>query len=203
LCRFKSAAPNRDVLAGHWNYQNFQGVELKDKTLLIIGAGRIGTRVSELAKAFGMRVMTATSKTDKKNLRNMCGQADFITLHCPLNKVTHHLLGEEEFKIMKKGIYLVNASRGGVVDESALLKALNDETIAYASLDVLEQEPPSFDNPCILHPRVLVTPHILWHTKESVQKLTSQCINNLMQYMQERKNTKEASHSRTMKEVEK
>ncbi len=178
---------NQDVLKGNWNYQGFQGVELKNKTLVVIGSGRIGMRVTELARAFGMRVIAANSKTDKNSLKIMCSEADFITLHCPLNEKTRYLLSDEEFKIMKKGIYLINASRGGVVDESALLTALNNETVAYASLDVLEQEPPASDHPLICHPRVFVTPHTLWHTKESVDRLTEHCIQNLAEYMSERK----------------
>ncbi len=174
---------NQDVLKGNWNYQGFQGVELKNKTLVVIGSGRIGIRVVELAQAFGMRVLAANSKTDKNNLKDMCSEADFITLHCPLNEKTRYLLSGEEFKIMKKGVYLINASRGGVVDESALLKALENETVAYASLDVLEQEPPASDNPLICHPKVFVTPHTLWHTKESVDRLTEHCIQNLAQYI--------------------
>ncbi len=179
---------NQDALKGNWNYQGFQGVELKNKTLVIIGSGKIGRRVAELAQAFGMRIVAANSKTDRESLKNMCSEADFITLHCPLNEKTHHLLSDKEFKIMKKGVYLINASRGGVVDESALLAALDNETVAYASLDVLEQEPPSSDNPLISHPKVFVTPHTLWHTKESVDRLTEHCIQNLTEYMTERKN---------------
>ncbi len=176
---------NQNVLAGNWNYQSFQGIELKNKTLLIIGAGRIGNRVAELARVFGMTIITANSKTDKPNLKNMCSKADFITLHCPLNERTYHLLSDEEFEAMKKGVYLVNAARGGVVDEYALLKALDNGTVAYASLDVLEQEPPAIDNPLITNPKVFVTPHTMWHTKESVDRLTELCLSNLADYIVE------------------
>lgn len=176
---------NQDVFQGNWNYQKFQGIELKNKTLLLIGPGKIGTRVGELAKAFGMSVIVANSKTNKQSLKSMCSIADFITLHCPLNEKTYHLLSTEEFKVMKKGVYLINAARGGIVDESALLQALNNEIVAYASLDVLEQEPPDLNNLLLSHPKVFITPHILWHTKESVERLTDHCIKNLTEYMTE------------------
>ncbi|HVV68100.1 MAG TPA: NAD(P)-dependent oxidoreductase [Gammaproteobacteria bacterium] len=174
---------HQDVLKGNWNYLSFQGVELKNKTLLLVGVGRIGSRVAELAKAFGMVVISADSKTNKDNLKDMYSKADFIVLHCPLNEKTYHLLSDEEFKLMKKGVYLINAARGGVVDESALLRALDNEIVAYASLDVLEQELPNSSNPLIDHPKVFVTPHIMWYTKESVERLTEYCIRNLAEYL--------------------
>ncbi len=179
----KMQEANLDVIAGHWNYTNFQGIELKNKTLGIIGTGRIGSRVAELAQAFGMNVLIANSKTGKEGIYNVCNQSDFITIHCPLKPETYKLMSEKEFSLMKKGIYLINNSRGGVVDEIALLKALENETIAYASIDVFEQEPPDKNHPLIHHPRVFVTPHIAWNTAESVQRLTDHCIDNLKKYL--------------------
>jgi D-3-phosphoglycerate dehydrogenase len=99
-----------------------------------------------------------------------------------LTKNTYHLLGEPAFNAMKKGVYLINNARGGIVDEAALLDALEAGIVAYASLDVFEQEPPSQHNPLLNHPRVFVTPHIAWNTQESTQKLTDQCIENLKKY---------------------
>lgn len=174
---------NKDALEGHWRYKVFQGVELKGKTLCIIGTGKIGSRVAELARAFGMNVLLINSKTSREELRKALSVSDFITLHCPLNASTYHLLGEQEFNAVKKGAYLVNNSRGGVVDEDCLLHALNDGTIKYASIDVFEKEPPEKTNPLVVHPNVFVTPHIAWHTKEAAARLTDYSIHNLKEYL--------------------
>lgn len=174
---------NQDTMSGQWRYTHFQGVELKGKTLGIIGMGKIGARVAELASAFGMRILPANSKTSKEKLLEICASADFITLHCPLTPNTYHLLGEDEFNAMKKGVYLINNSRGGVVDEACLLHALNSGIVRYASIDVFETEPPDESNPLLKHPNVFFTPHIAWNTKEAVQRLSDECICNLKEYL--------------------
>ncbi|MFT3741527.1 MAG: NAD(P)-dependent oxidoreductase [Gammaproteobacteria bacterium] len=179
----KMREANLDAIQGNWNFLNFQGIELKGKTLVVVGAGRIGNRVAELATAFGMNVMMINSKTSRQSLHEAFSMADFITLHCPLTKETHYLIGETEFKIMKNGVFFINNSRGGVVNEAELLKAINSGIVAYASVDVLEQEPPTTLNPLASHPKIFLTPHTTWNTKESVQRLTTQCIDNLEYYI--------------------
>ncbi|EKD73643.1 MAG: D-3-phosphoglycerate dehydrogenase [uncultured bacterium] len=173
---------NLDVKVGNWNYTKFQGMELNRKILCIIGKGKIGTRVGELASAFGMTPVFANSKTTKEELRNRLSQADFISLHCPYNENTHHLISTYEFNSMKKGVYFVNNARGGIVDEVAFANALDSGIIEAASIDVFEQEPPKKDNVLLNHPKVFVTPHCAWNTKEAVQKLTDVCIENLTEY---------------------
>lgn len=177
-------AASEDAKAGNWNYTKFQGMELKGKILGIIGNGNIGNRVGELAHAFGMKTIFADSKTNKQELQSIISRADFVTLHCPYNESTHHLLSTNEFNVMKKGIYLINNSRGGVVDEDALLKALDSEIVKFASIDVFEKEPPQKNNPLLTHPKVFVTPHCAWNTIEAVQRLSDTCINNLAEYLQ-------------------
>jgi phosphoglycerate dehydrogenase-like enzyme len=174
---------NQDVISGGWQYTKFQGIELKGKVLGIVGKGKIGFRVAELAKAFGMEVVFADSKTDKSSLQKMLSISDFLSLHCPLTNATYHLIGRDEFRSMKKGIFIINNSRGGVVDEEELLSALNQGMVAYASMDVFENEPPSKDYQLVNHPNVFVTPHSAWNTQESVDRLTSSCINNLKAYL--------------------
>lgn len=174
---------HQDAILGNWNYTQFQGMELKGKTLGIIGKGKIGARVGELATAFGMVVLFADSKSDKNSLQVLCSKSDFFTLHCPLTERTYHLIGKEEFQAMKKGVYFVNNSRGGVVDEKALLDALNEGVVSYASIDVFEKGPSSENADLIHHPKVFVTPHIAWNTQESIQRLTDQCIYNLKEHL--------------------
>lgn len=175
---------NQDARKGNWNYTKFQGIELKNKNLCIIGKGKIGSRVAELATAFGMNIYFANSKTTKSELKSLLCQADFISLHCPYRAETHHLISHDEFNIMKKGVYFINNSRGGVVDEAALIAALNAGIIEAASIDVFEKEPPSLDNDLLNHPKVFVTPHCTWNTKEAVQRLTDVCIQNLADYLE-------------------
>lgn len=174
---------NDDARLGNWNYTKFQGIELKGKILSIIGKGKIGTRVAELASGFGMKTIFANSKTSKNELHNILSQSDFVTIHCPYNENTHHLISQNEFNKMKKGVFLINNSRGGVVDEIALIEALNSGIVESASIDVFEKEPPSKDDPLLTHPKVFVTPHCTWNTKEAVTRLSDACIENLRQYL--------------------
>lgn len=173
---------NQYAIQGHWDYTKFLGTELNGKTLGIIGRGKIGQRVANLADAFAMQVQLVSS-SDKNAINTLCSQADFITLHCPLATNTYHLLNHEEFTLMKSGVYLLNAARGGLINEMALLKALDNGKVAYAWLDVLELEPPAAHYALLQHPRILLTPHIAWNTKEANQQLTDQCINNLKDYL--------------------
>ncbi|MHB1948480.1 MAG: NAD(P)-dependent oxidoreductase [Gammaproteobacteria bacterium] len=174
---------NLDARSGGWNYTKFQGVELKGKTLCIVGKGKIGTRVSELASAFGMRIIFANSQTTKSELLNILSKADFVSIHCPYHEKTHHLISHDEFNAMKKGVYFINNSRGGVVDESALVNALNSGIVESASIDVFEKEPPSKNDALLMHPKVFVTPHCTWNTRESVQRLSDVCIANLAEFL--------------------
>lgn len=174
---------NISALNGEWNYTKFQGVELKGKNLTIVGKGYIGSRVAELARAFGMLVTFIDSKTTKDQMRLAFSNADFITLHCPLNHSTYHLISRDEFNAMKQGVFIVNNSRGGVVDEDAFLKALEFDIVRAASVDVFEIEPPEHDNKLLNHSRVFVTPHIAWNTQEAVQRLSDACIHNLEEYL--------------------
>lgn len=147
-----------------WEKKAFTGTELYGKTLGIIGFGRIGKEVARRALAFGMNVLAydvIQIQTDlpvkQVSLEELIKQADLITLHVP--KTQKPILGEAEFAMMKDGVVIVNVARGGVVDEKALLQALNSGKVKAAALDVFEKEPPE-DFSLIDHPRVTATPHL-------------------------------------------
>ena len=147
-----------------WEKKAFTGTELYGKTLGIIGFGRIGREVAKRALAFGMNILAydvVEIKTDlpvkQVPLEELLKQADIITLHVP--KTPRPILGEAEFALMKEGVVIVNVARGGVVDEKALLQALNSGKVKAAALDVFEKEPPE-DFTLIDHPKVTATPHL-------------------------------------------
>lgn len=147
-----------------WEKKTLSGTELYEKTLGIIGAGRIGLAVAERALAFGMKVLAhdvikIEPKLDVKQvtLDELLGQADLITLHLP--KPPKYIISRDEIAKMKNGVIIINAARGGIVDETALLEALNSGKVRAAALDVYEKEPP-VDFALIDHPNVIAIPHI-------------------------------------------
>ncbi|MFW9793425.1 MAG: hydroxyacid dehydrogenase [Candidatus Thorarchaeota archaeon] len=159
-----------------WEKKKLTGTELWKKKLGIIGFGRIGCEVASRAKAFDMDILCydvldieqvcADLGTRRCGIDELIETADYITLHVPLVPQTKGMIGEKEFKKMKKTAFLINTARGGVVDEKALLKALNEGDIAGAGLDVFEKEPP-LDWELVKHPKVIATPHLSSSTKEA------------------------------------
>jgi len=159
-----------------WEKKKLQGTELWNKTIGIVGFGRIGQEVAKRAKAFDMDVLAydvidideACKEVGAKrsDINTIIEQADYISLHVPLLPQTKGMIGEKELKTMKKTAYLINTSRGGVVNEKALLDALNNGEIAGAALDVFENEPP-VDWQLIKHPRLVATPHLASSTEEA------------------------------------
>jgi D-3-phosphoglycerate dehydrogenase len=157
-----------------WEKKLFTGTEVYGKTLGIIGFGRIGLEVARRALALGMNILAydvVPIKTDlavkQVSLDELLNQADIITLHVP--RTPEPILGAKEFERMKKGVVIVNAARGGVVDEKALLEALNSGLVKAAALDVFSQEPPQ-DFSLIDHPRVTATPHLGASTEEGQKR---------------------------------
>ena len=157
-----------------WEKKLFTGTEVYGKTLGIIGFGRIGLEVARRALALGMNILAydvIPIKTDlavkQVSLDELLSQADIITLHVP--KTPEPILSTREFERMKKGVVIVNAARGGVVDENALLQALNSGQVKAAALDVFSQEPPQ-DFSLIDHPRVTATPHLGASTEEGQKR---------------------------------
>ncbi|MFH1753144.1 MAG: phosphoglycerate dehydrogenase [Candidatus Omnitrophota bacterium] len=167
---------NKDLKEGNWNRKKFTGVELYGKTLGIIGLGRIGAEVACRANSFKMNViaydpylsaeMAKNIKVDPVDLETLFKNSDYITVHTPITDKTNHMISYKEFAIMKKGVRVINAARGGIIDESALAKALESGKVAGAALDVFEKEPPK-DNPLMKFDNVIVTPHLGASTEEA------------------------------------
>lgn len=183
----------KSIKDGLWDKKSFMGVELMDKTIGIIGLGNIGTNVAERARGFKMNVIAYDPLLSKEvalkkgvelvGLDELFRRADFITLHLPLTEKTRHTIGKDEFNKMKKGVFFVNCARGGLVDEVALLDALNSKKVAGAALDVFEKEPPSKDYPLLSHPKVICTPHIGASTGEAQEKVAIDCGRQLVDFL--------------------
>ena len=163
--------------AGKWERNRLMGVEVAGKTLGVVGFGRIGREVARRGRGLGMRVVAYDPYTSAAvagtlgaelcdHLDEVLIEADFITLHVPLTSATRHLIGERELALVKPTARLINAARGGIVDESALLQALDKGKLAGAALDVFVDEPP-FGSPLLDHPKVVVTPHLAASTREA------------------------------------
>lgn len=194
-------AYQRDVSAGKWSQSQFFGLldhkvdELAGKTLGLIGRGAIGQGVANIATAFGMRVLWAQSLvsnvSDEPNrvpLAQLAQQADIISLHCPLSEQSHHVIDATFLAQMKPEAFLINVSRGGLVNEDDLLQALQQGQIAAAALDVLEQEPPKTCHPLIAyqaqHANLLITPHSAWSSVAARQRLLDQVVTILAAWQQ-------------------
>lgn len=153
------------VKDGDWSWRNqYSGDELRGKTLGILGMGNIGQRVAKLADAFGMKVIywdkfPVQSEYESCSMEDVLKQADVVTVHVPLLNETKHLVGEEQLNMMKPTAWLINTARGPIIDETALIKALDNEKISGFASDVLAVEPPDSDYPLVNHPRTLITPH--------------------------------------------
>lgn len=162
--------------AGEWLKKELVGSELYQKTLGVIGYGNIGEAVGVLAKAFGMNVVAYDIRRPAAEIQDTGAEpvsydellqcSDIITMHLPHNETTHYLVNEAAINQMKDGVMLICAARGGVIEERALLAALESGKVAGAALDVFEKEPPG-DDPLPKHPKVIATPHIGAQTKEA------------------------------------
>lgn len=167
------------------------GTELRDRILGVVGMGRIGRRVAEICgQGLRMRILACdpflgtldipgVEFTD--SLDDLLARADVVTLHVPLTPHTRHLIGEAQLRRMKRGSYLVNASRGPVVDEQALIRALRDGHLAGAALDVFDPEPPAPDNPLLRMNNVVCTPHIASYTDRGSSAMRSGIVDQLLQ----------------------
>jgi len=167
---------NLSMKAHKWEKKALSGTELFQKTLGIIGSGRIGLEVARLGSAFGMQVLVydiidVQTDLDLKqvDLDELLAQSEVISLHLPLNEQTKHMISDAEFAKMKDGVILVNASRGGTVDEKALYEALESGKVRAAGIDVFEKEPPD-EYTLIDHPNVIATPHIGAAAKEGQKR---------------------------------
>ena len=178
------------------DHQNFTqhllvpDIELNGKTLGVLGAGHIGRQVIRIAQTMEMNVLVATRtpRPDEEGIRyvsreEMLRESDFVSLHCPLNEKTHHVIDAAALSLMKPTAFLINTSRGALIDEMALIKALQAHEIAGAGLDVQEQEPPADNNPLYTMPNVILTPHMGWKGMETRQRLVSIIADDIHQFM--------------------
>lgn len=168
---------------GEWDRQSFQGIELYKKTLGVIGMGKIGTEVAKRAKSFEMNILGFDPYLTEERANNLCikkasldeiaSDSDFITIHTPLTNTTHNLINEDYIRKTKKGVRFINCARGGIIDEEALIKAIDAEHVAGAALDVFQSEPPT--RPGLLgHPKIIMTPHLAASTIEAQEKVAQE-----------------------------
>jgi len=198
---------------GTFSHDNLQGFDLSGKTIGVVGCGHIGVHVIRMANGFGMKVLGFdVTKNDElaktlnftyATLQELFANSDIITLHVPYNAHTHHLINKENIGTFKKGSYLINTSRGAVIETDALVEALRSGIIAGAALDVLEEEGDMNDESVLLtsphpnaeaiktalenhylieHPRVIVTPHVAFNTKEAVERILNTTIENIRKF---------------------
>lgn len=191
---------DRHVRAGKWVHawgpRMFIGTDVNGKTLGIVGLGRIGTAIAKRAKGFEMKLIYSDVNRRRdledeldisyRSYKDVLSEADFLTIHVPLTEATHHMIGEEQLSTMKKTAYLINTSRGPVVDEDALYKALRDGVIAGAGLDVFEEEPIDPTSPLLRLDNVILTPHIASASRETRTKMAVTAAINLVAVLQGR-----------------
>jgi D-3-phosphoglycerate dehydrogenase len=173
-------AADASMKRGEWDRKTFVGVELQGKTLGVVGLGRIGQRVAARARAFEMRIVAfdpfldpgfaARLEVELLPLDDLLAASDFVTLHTPYSKETKHLIDSRRLALLGKEAFLINVGRGGLVDETALLAALEAGTLAGAGLDVFEEEPTSRHD-LVKHPKVIATPHIGAQTREAQERI--------------------------------
>ena len=178
-----------------WDWKKFHPINrIKGKTVGIIGLGRVGRQVAKRINCFDVNLLACDpyisddvfKKYNAKsvNLGTLLEQSDFVTLHVPLNDETKHMISTNQFKKMKKSSILINAARGGIVDEKALCKALKNKVIAAAGLDVLEKEPIEKNNPLLNLDNVIITPHMGWYSEDSVYEVQKIAAEQVLQTLE-------------------
>ncbi|WP_432798956.1 phosphoglycerate dehydrogenase [Poriferisphaera sp. WC338] len=184
----------KGMTEGKWDRNKFTGRQLHGKSVGVVGFGRIGQTFAERALAFGMDVVAydpfinAETMLDGrvkmfKNFEDILPHADILSFHVPLNDATRSMLNKETYKLCRDGLYVVNAARGGVVDEADLLEAVESGKVAAAALDVFTSEPPAEDDPLRNHPQILITPHLGASTKEAQQAVSVDAAENCLTYL--------------------
>ncbi|WMN59164.1 D-2-hydroxyacid dehydrogenase [Pseudoalteromonas xiamenensis] len=166
--------------------------ELQDKTFVVVGYGTLGQAVASVARAFGANVIIAEQKSatsvreGRVAFNDALAMADVVSIHCPLNNQTQNLVSTPEFNLMKHSSFIINTARGGIIDEAALVSALEAGQIAGAALDVLSKEPAQLDNPLCRYQgsNLLLTPHTAWASQESITRLVNEIAKNIVSYNQ-------------------
>jgi len=179
---------------GSFDWRDYVGNQLMGKIIGVIGTGSIGMRVIQIAHGFNMNVIAVTGHPSEEKARRLgvkfvdldtlLKESDIVTLHVPLTPSTEKMIGAKEFDKMKKSAILINTARGKVVDEAALIKALQEKKIRGAGLDVFMKEPLPVDSPLTKMENVVLTPHIAFLTEESLEECTYVCIQNVERYIE-------------------
>ncbi len=176
----------RSIRSGTWDFRIAIPIRrLKGMTYGIVGCGRIGREVAKRVRAFGLRVIgydpyvSEVEAIELVSFENLLVQSDFISIHCSLTESTHHLLGRDQFQKMERKPIVLNVSRGAVVDEAALIEALERGWISGAGLDVLETEPPDAKSPLLKRGNVILTPHIAYYSEESKSEMKRRTAENV------------------------
>jgi D-3-phosphoglycerate dehydrogenase len=181
------------VKAGVWDFR--EGIpihRIRGRTLGLIGCGRIGLEVARRVSGFGVKVIAfdpylakAPAGIELKDFDSVLKESDMISVHCPLNQATRHLIGEPEFGKMEKKPIIINTSRGPIVDEEALTRALDQDLVSGAGLDVLEKEPPGSGHPLLSRSNVVLSPHISFYSVESISELKRRTAKNVADVLAE------------------
>ena len=185
---------DRSMKAGKWDRARFLGVELLGKTLGVVGLGKVGREVASRARAFGMEILgfdpflpeevVARLGFEMVPLTDLLARSDFLTIHIPLNAQTRHLVGAAELEKCRPGLRIVNCARGGIVDEAALAKAIQEGRVAGAALDVYEKEPPGAGHPLVGLDAVVATPHLGASTFEAQEKVAVRIAEQIVAFLQ-------------------
>ena len=187
---------HQDVMNGQWSKSDIFCLldhpirELESKTLGIIGNGNLGSAVASVGEAFGMNIVVCqrpkSAPTEGRlAFEEFLSVSDIVSIHCPLNDDTHHMISSAAFAAMKPEAMIINTARGAIIDSNALVTALKKGEIAGAGIDVFDQEPPPADHPLLQKniPNLIVTPHNAWGTRESRQRLVMQMAENLSAWL--------------------
>ena len=183
--------------AGRWSnnpdfsYSDTVLTELAGKTIGIVGLGNIGSRVAQIALAFGMKVKAFTSKSadlladgiQKTDMQELISTSDILSMHCPLTDSTRHLINADTLRLMKKTAIVINTGRGPLVDDQAVADALEQKRITAYCADVLTEEPPKADNPLLKQQNAYITPHIAWATTEARVRLVQVATDNVRVFL--------------------
>ncbi len=185
-----------DLRKGIFDWRYYIGNQLMGKTMGVLGTGNIGRRVIQIAHGFNMNVLSVTAHPSTEKARSLgvkfvdldtlLSESDVVSLHVPLVPETRHMIGMSQLKMMKPTAILINTTRGGVVDEDALVEVLRSKRIAGAGLDVFEKEPLPMDSPLLMMHNVVLTPHIAFLSEESIDECTYICVENVEMFVRGR-----------------
>jgi len=194
-CVRKIVFLNNRVKNGQWDYNQAKPMHrIKGRTLGLIGFGNISKALVLKARPLGLKFLAYDPYVQKVEaeslgvelvpLQKVLAESEFISIHTPLTKETHHLIGEKEFAVMKDGVVIINTARGPAIDEEALIKALKQGKVSAAGLDVVEREPISKDSPLLALENVIINPHVAWYSEEAEVEMQIEAAKGVIKVLQ-------------------